>query len=91
MLKDLDNLIDPHRNEKLYAAIRERLEAHGGKGDKAFPSNNPLRKPDRDGNLTGPIVRTVTKVIDKQSGIPDPRRASEKRHHAAGGRVHQKR
>ncbi len=69
-LKELDNLIDPHRNEKLYAAIRERLEAHGGKGDKAFPMNNPLRKPDRDGNPTGPIVRSVTKIIDKQSGIP---------------------
>lgn len=69
-LKDLDNLIDPHRNEKLYAAIRERLETHSGKGDKAFPSNNPLRKPDRDGNPTGPVVRSVTKVIDKQSGIP---------------------
>ena len=69
-LKDLDTLIDPHRNERLYAAIRERLEAHGGKGDKAFPASNPLRKPDREGKPTGPIVRTVTKVIDKQSGIP---------------------
>ena len=69
-LKDLDQLIDPHRNEKLYAAIRARLEAHGGKADKAFPADNPLRKPDRDGNPTGPIVRTVTKVIDKLSGIP---------------------
>ena len=63
-------LVDPHRNEKLYAAIRARLEAHGGKGDKAFPAGNPLRKPDRDGNPTGPVVRTVTKLIDKQSGIP---------------------
>jgi len=69
-LKDLDKLIDPHRNEKLYAAIRERLEAHGGKSDKAFPPTNPLRKPDRDGNPTGPMVRTVTTVIDKLSGIP---------------------
>jgi CRISPR-associated endonuclease Csn1 len=69
-LKDLENLIDPHRNERLYAAIRARLEAHGGKGDKAFPPSNPLRKPDRDGNPTGPIVRTVTMVIDKLSGIP---------------------
>lgn len=69
-LKDLDNLIDPHRNEKLYAAIRARLEAHGGKGDKAFPASNPLRKPDRDGNPIGPIVRTVTMIIDKLSGIP---------------------
>lgn len=69
-LKDLDLLADPHRNTKLYGAIRERLEAHGGKGDKAFPASNPLRKPDKDGNPTGPIVRTVTKVIDKLSGIP---------------------
>ncbi len=28
------------------------------------------RKPDKDGNPTGPIVRTVTMVIDKLSGIP---------------------
>ncbi|MCF8176736.1 MAG: type II CRISPR RNA-guided endonuclease Cas9 [Burkholderiaceae bacterium] len=69
-LKDIDKLIDPHRNEKLYAAIRARLEAHGGKGDKAFTADNPLRKPDRDGNPTGPVVRTVTMVIDKLSGIP---------------------
>ena len=69
-MKDLDNLIDPHRNEKLYAAIRKRLEEHGGKAEKAFPTSNPLRKPDRDGNPTGPIVRTVTLVIDKLSGIP---------------------
>ncbi|OHC70876.1 MAG: type II CRISPR RNA-guided endonuclease Cas9 [Rhodocyclales bacterium RIFCSPLOWO2_02_FULL_63_24] len=69
-LKDIDKLIDPHRNEKLYAAIRERLEAHGGNGDKAFPADKPLLKPDREGNPTGPIVRTVTMVIDKLSGIP---------------------
>ncbi|KAF0205888.1 MAG: hypothetical protein FD173_661 [Gallionellaceae bacterium] len=69
-LKDFDKLIDPHRNEKLYAAIRTRLEQHGGKGDKAFPASNPLHKPDREGNPTGPIVRGVTMVIDKLSGIP---------------------
>ncbi|MDP1524196.1 MAG: type II CRISPR RNA-guided endonuclease Cas9 [Rhodocyclaceae bacterium] len=69
-LTDIDKLIDPHRNQKLYAAIRARLEAHSGRGDKAFPADNPLRKPDRDGNPTGPVVRTVTMVIDKLSGIP---------------------
>ena len=68
-LKDIEKLIDPHRNEKLYAAIRSRLEEYGGKGDKAFPPGNPLRKPDRNGDPTGPIVRTVTMVIDKLSGI----------------------
>ena len=67
---DTCKLIDPHRNEKLYAAIRERLEQHGGKGDKAFPASNPLRKPDSESNPTGPIVRGVTMVIDKLSGIP---------------------
>ncbi len=69
-LKDLDNLIDPHRNKRLYAAIRARLEAHGGKGEKAFPASNPLRKPDKNGKPTGPIVRSATLVIDKLSGIP---------------------
>jgi len=69
-LKDLDKLIDPHRNARLYDAIRERLETHGGKGDKAFPTDTPLRKPDRDGEPTGPVVRTVTMLIDKLSGIP---------------------
>lgn len=68
-LADLDKLIDPHRNEKLYAAIRDRLEACAGKGDRAFSPGNPLRKPDRSGNLTGPVVRTVTMVIEKVSGI----------------------
>ena len=68
-LKDMDKLIDPHRNEKLYTAIRTRLEQHGGKGEKAFPFDNPLRKPERNGNLDGPIVRSV-KIVDKLTGIP---------------------
>jgi CRISPR-associated endonuclease Csn1 len=63
-------LADWHRNKKLYNAIRKRLEDYGGKGDKAFAAENPFFKPDKNGNPTGPIVRTVTKVIDKQSGIP---------------------
>ena len=69
-LKVLDNLADPHRNSKLYAAIRARLEAYGGKADIAFGPDQPFYKPDKDGNPTGPIVRTVKLVIDKLSGIP---------------------
>jgi len=69
-LTDLDKLIDPHRNEKLYAAIKARLEQFGGKGDKAFPPGYEFRKPDKEGNPTGPVVRTVTLVIEKLSGIP---------------------
>jgi CRISPR-associated endonuclease Csn1 len=76
-LADLDNLIDPHRNEKLYAAIRQRLESYvasGGKftngENKAFPVDHALHKPDREGNLTGPIVRSVKLQINKLTGIP---------------------
>lgn len=68
-LSDMDKLIDPHRNEKLYTAIRTRLEQHGGKGDKAFPPDKPLRKPGRKGDLNGPVVRSV-KLVDKLTGIP---------------------
>ncbi|MCY4148142.1 MAG: type II CRISPR RNA-guided endonuclease Cas9 [Gammaproteobacteria bacterium] len=66
-LSDLDSLVDPHRNKKLYEAIRERLEEYDGKADKAFSSENTLRKPSKNGE--GPVVRTVTKRIDKFSGI----------------------
>lgn len=92
-LKDLDKLIDPHRNEKLYAAIGEwltgkeerenrakEIEARLGRGkEKREPTQEEKaeierlralpRKPTNDG-LLGPIVRTVTMVIDKLSGIP---------------------
>lgn len=92
-LKDLDKLIDPHRNEKLYAAIGEwltgkearekrakEIEASLGRGkEKREPTQEEKaeierlralpRKPTNDGS-PGPIVRTVTMVIDKLSGIP---------------------
>lgn len=93
-IKDLDNLVDPRRNEKLYAAIREwlthrdarekqakEIEASAGRGKdkRALTTDEQTeierlralpRKPDKDGNPTGPLVRTVTKVIDSLSGIP---------------------
>jgi CRISPR-associated endonuclease Csn1 len=76
-LSDLDRLADPHRNEKLYVAIRQRLESYaasGGKfgkdGNKAFPEEKPLHKPDKLGNPTGPIVRSAVLAVDKMSGIP---------------------
>ena len=92
-IKDMDKLIDPHRNEKLYAAIakwlegkdeREKLakeiEASAGRGKDKRPLTADEkaqierlrelpRKPTNDDRL-GPIVRTVTTVIDKLSGIP---------------------
>ena len=68
--QDLERLVDPHRNERLYTAIRDRLTAHGGKADKAFGPGNPLRKPGKNGEPTGPVVRSVKLVREKQSGIP---------------------
>ena len=91
-LKDMDNLIDPHRNAKLYEAIAtwlskrdanekcaKEIEASLGRGKerralteaekteiellRALP-----RKPTND-DRQGPVVRTVTAVIDKLSGI----------------------
>jgi len=90
---DVDKLIDPHRNKKLYDYLRtwlegkdtrekeaKAIEAGAGRGKdkrdltavekaeieklRALP-----RKPDKQGDPTGPIVRTVTMVIDKLSGI----------------------
>jgi CRISPR-associated endonuclease Csn1 len=92
-LSDLDKLIDPHRNQKLYAEIetwlkgkddREKrakaIEASLGRGkDKRTMTSEEKaeieqlralpRKPTNDGS-PGPVVRTVTAVIDKLSGIP---------------------
>lgn len=91
---DVDKLIDPQRNWKLYSYLRtwlegkdarekqaKAIEAGAGRGKdkrtltaaekaeverlRALP-----RKPDKQGNPTGPIVRSVTMVIDKLSGIP---------------------
>ena len=66
-LKDLGNLVDTHRNQKLYSAIRKRLEECDDNPNKAFSSENPLRKPSKNGE--GSIVRTVTKRIEKLSGV----------------------
>ncbi len=67
--KFIEKLVDSHRNAMLYEAIRDRLIAYGGRGDKAFAANNPLRKPDKLGEQTGPIVRSVNMLIDTMSGI----------------------
>ncbi len=61
------SLIEPHRNARLYRALHERLLAHGGKADKAFAT--PFYKPSVN-HEREPLVRGVTLVIDKLSGIP---------------------
>lgn len=92
-ISDLDKLIDPHRNQKLYAEIKtwlkgkddrekraKEIEASLGRGkDKREMTSEEKaeieqlralpRKPTNDGS-PGPVVRTVTAIIDKLSGIP---------------------
>ncbi|OIQ93032.1 CRISPR-associated endonuclease Cas9 2 [mine drainage metagenome] len=89
---DIDKLIDQHRNEKLYAALRVWVQQRDEREKRARDIEKAAkeakrelsaderteierlhalpRKPDRSGDPTGPIVRTVTMVIDKLSGIP---------------------
>jgi len=67
--KDLDNLVEPHRNARLYQAIRDRLAAYGGKAEQAFAPDKPFYKPSRDGETQGPLVSSV-KVLDSETGIP---------------------
>ena len=69
-LKSIDQLVDPHRNKRLYAAIRDRLEEHDDQGDRAFPADRPMLMPGKDGRPTGPVVRSVSQYINTMSGIP---------------------
>ncbi|WP_029147627.1 type II CRISPR RNA-guided endonuclease Cas9 [Methylophilus sp. 5] len=92
-LSDLDKLVEPHRNQKLYAEIAEWLKGKDerekrvkeietslgrGKDKREMTAEEKAeverlralpRKPTNDGS-PGPVVRTVTAVIDKLSGIP---------------------
>lgn len=89
---DMDQLVEPHRNERLYAALRQWVNSKDNREKSAKDieklakaERRPLhdievseiealralpRKPDKNGNPTGPIVRSVTMIIEKLSGIP---------------------
>lgn len=89
---DVDRLIDPERNQKLYSHLRHWLAGRDEREKQARETEKLAktekrklsadeavrieqlralpRKPDKQGNPTGPIVRTVTMLIDKLSGIP---------------------
>ncbi|TDY63095.1 CRISPR-associated Csn1 family endonuclease [Aminivibrio pyruvatiphilus] len=68
-LADLENMVGKERDRKLYDALKERLSANDGKGEKAFGTSAPLfRKPTREGN-PGPIVRSVKIFSPGTSGV----------------------
>lgn len=70
-LKDLPNIVgyDDPRNEPLISALRQRLEAHGNDGKKAF--KEALYKPTRPGKEEkAPLIRSVRLKDAQKSGTP---------------------
>lgn len=60
---EIEGYYNPASDMLLYNALRERLKAHGGNGEKAFAQ--PLRKPKSDGT-PGPRVEKV-KIVEKST------------------------
>jgi CRISPR-associated endonuclease Csn1 len=63
----LDNLVDRERNIKLYNILKGRLDAHGGKADKAFAE--PIYMPTNDPAKQGPRINSIRWVTNEKSGI----------------------
>jgi CRISPR-associated endonuclease Csn1 len=64
----LEKLVDKERNIALHTLLKERLEAHGGKGDKAFAQ--PIFMPVKDSSTTkAPRINSVRIVTNEKSGI----------------------
>jgi CRISPR-associated endonuclease Csn1 len=69
VLDDLKHIVGYERDTGLIQAIRERLEAFGGDGKKAFgPGQPPLRKPSRPDRVA-PEIRSVQLKGTQKSGI----------------------
>ncbi len=63
----LENLVDKSRNIKLYNVLKERLDAHGGKADKAFAE--PVYMPVNDPSKDAPRINAVRIETNEKSGI----------------------
>ena len=64
--REKSNYYNPESDRLLYEALKERLQAHGGDGKRAF-ADGEFRKPKADGT-PGPVVKKV-KVIDTVSNV----------------------
>lgn len=67
-LGQLENLVDKERNIRLYNTLKERLDAHDGKPDKAFAT--PVYMPVNDPAKQGPEIRSVQIITSEKSGVP---------------------
>lgn len=63
----LENLVDKDRNIKLYTLLKERMDAYGGKADKAFAA--PVYMPINDPSKTAPRINSVRVLTSEKSGI----------------------
>lgn len=64
----LENLVDKERNIALYTILKQRLEAHGSKGEKAFAQ--PIFMPVKDSSTTkAPQINSVRIITNDKSGI----------------------
>lgn len=68
-LSTLENLVDKQRNIKLYNLLKERLEAHGDKPEKAFSPDKPVFMPVNDPSKPAPRVNSVRIETTEKSGI----------------------
>ncbi len=66
-LATLENMVDKQRNIKLYNVLKERLEEHDGKADKAFAK--PIYMPVNDPSKTAPRINSVRIVTDKKHAL----------------------
>lgn len=64
---DLENLVDKERNIRLYNVLKERLEQHGGKADKAFAI--PIYMPTNDPSKQAPRINSVNIITNEKTGI----------------------
>lgn len=62
---EIENYYNPKSDALLYNALKARLAAYGGSGEKAFPPDEPFYKPTASGK-PGPLVKKV-KIIEKSS------------------------
>ena len=66
-LAKLEDMVDKDRNFKLYNVLKERLEEHGGKADKAFAK--PIYMPVNDLAKTAPRINYINIITKEKTGI----------------------
>lgn len=64
---DLENMVDKERNIKLYTLLKNRLEAYGGKADKAFAE--PVYMPVNNPETPAPLVKSIRVITSEKSGV----------------------